>query len=180
MLAVLSIAPITTTNAHGYKCGIHLQWPISERIQHPLQPAELASSPFGPGEVVNFLFQEAFSAGSVGVLNVSEGAEFSSPSVYQPITGLLTKSFGQRVRNVCETVFSHSCAGGCWKWHKGAEFSRLQLVSTSYRPIKSPVLRGWWDNKVKTDHILWLEIDTDSFLLYLHELFYQIHNFIEI
>ena len=39
------------------------------------------------------------------VLNVSEGAEFSSHSVYQPITGLLTKSFGQRVRNVCETVF---------------------------------------------------------------------------
>ena len=39
------------------------------------------------------------------MLNVSEGAEFSSPSVYQPITGLLTKSFGQRVRNVCETVF---------------------------------------------------------------------------
>ena len=39
------------------------------------------------------------------VLNVSEGAEFSSPYVYQLITGLLTKSFGQRVRNVCETVF---------------------------------------------------------------------------
>ena len=39
------------------------------------------------------------------MLNVSEGAKFSSPSVYQPITGLLTKSFGQGVRNVCETVF---------------------------------------------------------------------------
>ena len=32
------------------------------------------------------------------VLNVSEGAEFSSPSVYQPITGLLTKSFGGVVK----------------------------------------------------------------------------------
>ena len=35
MLAVLSIAPITTTNAHGYKCGIHLQMNVVSTCWYP-------------------------------------------------------------------------------------------------------------------------------------------------
>ena len=65
------------------------------------------------------------------MLNVSEGAEFSLPSVYQPITGLLTKSFGHRVRNVCETVFSSLLCRRMLKMHKGAEFSTLCRVLNS-------------------------------------------------
>ena len=32
---------------------------------------------------------------------------------------------------------------------------------------------------MKTDYFLGIKIDSDAFLLYLHELFYQIHKFIE-
>ena len=35
------------------------------------------------------------------------------------------------------------------------------------------------DTKVNTDYFFGLKIDTDAFSFYLHELFYQIHKFIE-
>ena len=35
------------------------------------------------------------------------------------------------------------------------------------------------DTKENTDYVLLLQIETDASLLYLHELFYQMHKFIE-
>ena len=94
-----------------------IRWPNEPRTNGPIFiPCPLTC------KGVEYLFQEAFCSGFVGwgfntpkgcwtflrlcrVRNVSEGEEFSSSSVYLPITWWLTKSLGKIELHVCGTVF---------------------------------------------------------------------------
>ena len=101
------------------------QWPIPE-IQHPLQPAELASSPFGPREWWIFLFQEAFSAGSVGCWMCQRVLNFPHPLFISQSQGCLQKvlvrGWGMFVKQ-----FSSLLCRRVLKMHKGAEFSTSRV-----------------------------------------------------
>ena len=109
-----------------------LLWPISERNSAPSAACWIGFITLWSQRVVNFFFQEAFSAGSVGcwiqhpqrvlnfsrfcrVLNVSEGAEFFLTLCLSANHRVAYKKFWSEGDECLWNIFPHPCAGRCWK-----------------------------------------------------------------